>query len=84
MLCATHEDYTKIVPAVAAAAKQFKGELVFVYINGSDTESQPAFAKSFIDGDLKPFHKSEPIPEKSRSRGSQRFSSTQPTRSPTQ
>ncbi|GJP42080.1 hypothetical protein CLOM_g1672 [Closterium sp. NIES-68] len=110
MLCATHEDYTKIVPAVAAAAKQFKGELVFVYINGSDTESQPvheyfgtdakettvmgffmgdeedpssaagglkyrmkepvteanikAFAKSFIDGDLKPFHKSEPIPEK--------------------
>ncbi|GJP30345.1 hypothetical protein CLOM_g757 [Closterium sp. NIES-68] len=110
MLFATHEEYTKIVPAVAAAAKQFKGELVFVYINGSDTESQPvheyfgteakettvmgffmgdeedpssaagglkyrmkepvtetnikAFAKSFIDGDLKPFHKSEPIPEK--------------------
>ncbi|CAI7926628.1 unnamed protein product [Closterium sp. NIES-54] len=110
MLFAPHEDYLKIEPAVAAAAKQFKGELVFVFINGSDSESQPvheyfgtdpketsvmgffmgdeedpastagglkyrmkeaiteasikAFAKSFIDGDLKPFYKSEPAPEK--------------------
>ncbi|CAI5998100.1 unnamed protein product [Closterium sp. NIES-65] len=110
MLFAPHEDYLKVEPAVAAAAKQFKGELVFVFVNGSDSESQPvheyfgtdpketsvmgffmgdeedpastagglkyrmkeaiteasikAFAKSFIDGDLKPFYKSEPAPEK--------------------
>ncbi|CAI7855152.1 unnamed protein product, partial [Closterium sp. NIES-53] len=109
LLFAPDSAFKVLSPALFAAAKQFKGQAMFVFVNTSDPESQPvqeyfgadasttafmgftmgggedpsvpaaglkyrmtdhpttdnikAFTQSFIDGRLKPFFKSQPIPE---------------------
>ncbi|CAI5516466.1 unnamed protein product [Closterium sp. Naga37s-1] len=109
LLFASDSAFKVLSPALFAAAKQFKGQAMFVFVNGSDPESQPvqeyfgadasttafmgftmgggedpsvpaaglkyrmtdhptadnikSFTQSFIDGRLKPFFKSQPIPE---------------------
>ncbi|CAI5993611.1 unnamed protein product [Closterium sp. NIES-64] len=109
LLFALDSAFKELSPALFAAAKQFKGQAMFVFVNASDPESQPvqeyfgadasttafmgftmgggedpsvpaaglkyrmtdhptadnikAFTQSFIDGRLKPFFKSQPVPE---------------------
>ncbi|KAH9660829.1 protein disulfide isomerase-like 1-4 [Citrus sinensis] len=77
LLFAVSNDSEKLLPVFEEAAKSFKGKLIFVYVQmdnedvgkpvseyfGITGEAPKTFGEDFLEGKLKPFFKSDPIPE---------------------
>ncbi|KAH9700664.1 protein disulfide isomerase-like 1-4 [Citrus sinensis] len=77
LLFAVSNDSEKLLPVFEEAAKSFKGKLIFVYVQmdnedvgkpvseyfGITGEAPKTFGEDFLEGKVKPFFKSDPIPE---------------------